>query len=138
MKKTYELDEKIEFPNSIHAVTTEKGTLFVARNEPTWMLVNDDEKEILSDLLEGKTPRETIHHISRHNNPERTIKNLEKTLKKILLSEFYQKEESIQKENIPFHIYITNECNFSCKHCYKNAKKQKKRRTDRKRTQRYR
>lgn len=125
MKKEYKLDEHIQFPSVLTRVVTDRGMLFVGRNEPTWLLVNKQEEKVIEELLKGKTPRETIHELAKNSDVHQTMKNLETTLQKVSLTEFYEKENTESKENIPFHIYITNECNFACKHCYKNASKEK-------------
>lgn len=122
VKKTFELDGRLNLPKKVSFVNRPEGILCIEKFNPSFILVDNDEFEILKELLKGLSIKEAslIGYSKRKNVPlvEEKTKNL---LKKIEKYNFYEGLNKPQDSKWPMHLYLTNKCNLKCKTCYKDA-----------------
>lgn len=108
-KKTFDLDKGVNLPQNVTSVERDEGILYIAKFNPSFILVDDLESKILQGLLEGKTIREAATNSS--NPLSETEKAVRTLLEKIERHGFYEGANKPQDQKWPMHLYLTNRCN---------------------------
>ena len=113
-KVDFDLDLTVSLPVAYTRHVVRNMHLLIVGDRPTWIVLNNDEYEALQSLAEGCTVRALL---GQHS--ENTVSRL---LSKIHQARFY-KDDASSRRNYPVKLtlYITNECNLRCAHCYASA-----------------
>lgn len=120
-RKNIEIDinSRLYFPEEITVKEINNGRyLCVSVRTANWIVINKVQKEMLYDLIEGKTIQEVSDAF-----PDDTDNLLNKLLSSIMARKF----AALSKDDICIemddkskylNIYLTQACNLRCKHCF--------------------
>ena len=113
-----DIDSRLYFPEEITIKEINDGRyLCVSVRTANWIVINKIQKEMLCDLIDGKTIQEVSDAF-----PNDTDNLLNKLLSSIMARKF----ATLNKDDIPvkmddkskyLNIYLTQACNLRCKHC---------------------
>jgi radical SAM protein with 4Fe4S-binding SPASM domain len=125
--KTFNLDKGLNLPSNINSVKREEGYLYVAKFNPSFILLSELESKIFEELMEGKSIRDSTKLTFDRTNVEARVleQTVSQLLEKIEISGFYEGISNAQEKTWPLHLYVTDYCNLRCKTCYKNAGERK-------------
>lgn len=119
------MDSSIEIPSDITYHFIEGKWLIIALELPSWIVVNEIGIEYIKGLRKGWTINNLISNIQNKFNISResAIRNLKSTLIEIDKNMFYQNplQYNNEKNHHQLFLYLTNQCNLNCVHCYLNA-----------------
>lgn len=114
-----DIDSRLYFPEEITVKEINDGRyLCVSVRTANWIVINKIQKEMLCDLIDGKTIQEVSDAF-----PNDTDNLLNKLLSSIMARKF----ATLNKDDIPakmddkskyLNIYLTQACNLRCKHCF--------------------
>jgi radical SAM protein with 4Fe4S-binding SPASM domain len=126
MKKYFDVNHSLDIPKNISKRKMGDYLLYLAPENPSWVVFDYDESLIFEELRRGKSILDSEKEFVKKTNYDRE-KVREKTkslLKEIEVHGFYDNNTSIVKSNrYLVHWYVTNECNLSCINCYMDAGK---------------
>ncbi|PEJ11752.1 hypothetical protein CN684_00190 [Bacillus wiedmannii] len=126
-KEKFNLDSFLNLPNPIvHKVIDDKN-LFLAIKVPAWVVLDELESMLMSELINKKTLREAIKSVAlrSHLDPIELINVMKKLISTLYSKDFFNKmyeksDNYVQNvRNLQFHL--TNRCNLRCTHCYMNS-----------------
>jgi len=125
--KKISIDNYVNLPKKIFSKSFPEGDVHIAKENPSWILTSTLETEILEQLMNKQTIRESaikVYETGKHNleEVEDSTKSL---LEKLEAFGFYEGHTVQNNENLALHLYLTTGCNLSCKHCYKDAGKKR-------------
>lgn len=114
-----DIDSRLYFPEEITVKEINDGRyLCVSVRTANWIVINKIQKEMLCDLIDGKTIQEVSDAF-----PNDTDNLLNKLLSSIMARKF----ATLNKDDIPvkmddkskyLNIYLTQVCNLRCKYCF--------------------
>lgn len=117
MKKNiieFEIDFEsvLDLPSNVSYHKINSKHLFIAPLIPSWLTFNDIEKNIFNCFLEKKT-------ITQILNIGYKLDEIINVLAAIKFKKFSSKTKSKIRKNLhSATLYLTNECNLRCSHCY--------------------
>jgi uncharacterized radical SAM superfamily Fe-S cluster-containing enzyme len=114
--KCFKLDNKINLPTEISISKVKDKYLVVAPKKGTYIVLDNIQLQFLNYLKEGHTLGKLLK--SQHYNTE-FYPELQDLLVQFEFRKFYESYQPNLKEELSAHIYLTNECNLRCIHCYR-------------------
>ncbi|XME01987.1 radical SAM/SPASM domain-containing protein [Lachnospiraceae bacterium C1.1] len=107
-----DLDKRFQFPNDVVIKRFENKNLVIYTEGVLWLVFSDDEQKVYNALSSGLSIKEALE-----NFDEDTVISV------ISQIEAKQFEHPIVRESDDknIYIYLTNNCNERCKHCYMYA-----------------
>jgi radical SAM protein with 4Fe4S-binding SPASM domain len=108
----FDLNLVIDLPSNFNYHKINGKHLLIAPLIPSWLVLDDIEKEIFDLFLAKKTAVQII-------NMSYSQKDVINLLAKISFQKFNDKTKSrIRKNLYSATLYLTNDCNLRCVHCY--------------------
>lgn len=123
MQKQFKLNDTINLPHEVSKRRVKGKNLFIAKQNPTWIVLDDEEGLILEELLKNKTLKESLYQHYNQFNSSETEKVAKNLLTKIEKNGFYEKGSFEETKNLPLFLVTTNRCNLTCRQCYVDAGK---------------
>ena len=116
MKKTntilIDLTKKYLFPQKISTIYYKGLILIISDETARWLVLNNDKQLEFFDLLKKNNISDSL---AKFDGPETDAKNVIMQIEaKHFESDFVRKFNGGNR----LHIYLTNECNLRCPHCY--------------------
>ena len=113
-------DTILNLPHNLFYQNIENELLVISQNTANWIvLFNDEQKKILNLLIN----KHTLQEISEITNNE----DFNFVISQIIDRDFLENQpiEFNLPQNEGLYIYLTNDCNLSCTHCYMYSGKPK-------------
>ena len=114
--KCFNLNRIINLPKEISISCINDKHLVIAPKKGTYIVLDNIQLEFLKFLMKGNTLKELVN--SRHYNKELYPK-LQDLLIQFEVRKFYESYQPKQKIKLSARLYLTNECNLRCTHCYR-------------------
>ena len=137
MEKEFDVEDCVELPLQTVKHVIDEYTVILAPEYPNWIVLDNDEMKLYTELEKGKTIIQAMDNYSMEKQCEddEVIERMTSLLTKVDDTEFYQQTKSLIEEPIEsirklVHINLTNNCNLRCSHCYMSAGKTKELRLD--------
>ncbi|NCD00844.1 radical SAM protein [bacterium] len=112
IEKEFDLEKKVLLPDDIVYKKIDSHNLIISPSIPSWLTLEDCEKNIFDLIKNGLKPQEIVelgHEVDK----------VVSVLVKIDIKKFYRATKSTIRENLySATLYLTNNCNLRCKHCY--------------------
>ena len=127
IERIFSLDDMIGLPNHLVFREVDGNVLILAPEKPNWIVTNYTGREIINNLVESKTIRESMLIAAKklQVSDEEIIEHTKKLLTDIEEYKFYESTQPIDlDESSPptrLQLYLTNRCNLRCVHCYMNS-----------------
>lgn len=104
-----DVNKKFHFPAELVAKKYKNNNLIIYTEGVLWLVLSDNEKAIFDFLAKGKSIAEAIDNFEEQD-----------VIRVISQIEAKQFEHPIIKEHkeLNIYIYLTNNCNEHCEHCY--------------------
>ena len=118
--KCFNLNSKINLPIDISISCVQDKYLVVAPKKGTYIVLDSIQLELFKFLMKGHTLREIVN--SRHFNTE-YHPELQDLLIQFEVRKFYESYQPKQNKKLSARIYLTNDCNLKCIHCYRHSGK---------------
>ncbi len=106
------LDKRFHFPENIVIRKFENKNLVIYSEGVLWLVFDDKELEIYKEFSKGKSIQEVLDKYDEENVVEVLLQIEAKQFEHPVVSEPNEKN---------IYIYLTNNCNEHCKHCYMYA-----------------
>lgn len=121
-KYKIDIEKNYSFPLDIRIIKYRGDILVISRLTANWVVLHTQEQlNILHALSEGKSIKEIIDSQSFNNQ------DINYVVLQIEAKRFCSKiVHSSTEESRSLHLYLTNECNLGCPHCYMFSGKQSK------------
>ena len=123
MQKNEKLNsnDTLFFPKEVVFKTYKSFYVAIAIETANWIVLpNQFQVKILKDLMNGTSIGNVISSIT-----EAEIKQIKSLLSKLLARKFASKKSPPELSSTPssnfLNIYLTNECNLRCNHCFMNS-----------------
>lgn len=114
--KCFTLNSKINLPMDISISYVEDKYLVVAPKKGTYIVLDSIQLEFFRFLIKGHTLRGLLN--SKYYNNEYFPK-LQDLLIQFEVRKFYENYKPIENKELSARLYLTNECNLKCIHCYR-------------------
>lgn len=106
-------DNKIyTFPEQIDTVTYKDKILVIAPQQANWIVLNNPVEVTLFNAIQKQSLKEVM---AQYPNDLNSLRNV---LIQVEARKFYDRTKKIYIGKEKLHIYLTNECNMRCPHCY--------------------
>ncbi len=114
MQVSLKIDENkiYTFPEQIDTVTYKDKILVIAPQQANWIVLNNPVELTLFDAIQKQSLKEVM---AQYPNDRNSLRNV---LIQVEARKFYDRTKKIYIGKEKLHIYITNECNMRCPHCY--------------------
>ncbi len=117
--------DKFSFPQEIIFRRCAEGWLVVSVNTANWLVLRSDlQKDLLGQLIEGKTIGETALSL---NSSEKGMQEYKSLLAAITAREFAYIDQTPRPDYHEgyrmLNLYLTNACNLHCAHCFMKSGK---------------
>lgn len=112
IEKEVDCNKRFKFPENIVIRRFEDKNLVIYTEGVLWLVFNDDEFEIYKEFENGKSIQEVLEKYD--------VELVSEVLSQIEAKQFeHPKVRESNEKNI--YIYLTNNCNERCRHCYMYA-----------------
>ena len=107
-------NKKYAFPNDITAKYFKGFMLVISSSTGKWIVLNSQiQIDILKSLINGASVREVIDKFENINEIRNVLTQLEGKL--------FTEKISTEEQSFALRIYLTNNCNLRCRHCFMYA-----------------
>lgn len=117
VEKSIDIDKKYLLPEKLSYKQIDGKHLIISTNTANWILLHNNGQMQLFNMLKNKTLGEVFDSLISNQLEEA---DLIYVLTELEAKDFENRAGSPQKQ-VGMCIYLTNECNLRCKHCYMYA-----------------
>ena len=116
-EKSIELpDNKLfSFPSKIVYHHYDNRIFVISVDTANWLILNNEEELAFFELLKKYQLKEALEHFSG------STESAESVLAQIIGRDFENTKVELKSIESSLHLYLTNDCNMRCPHCYMNA-----------------
>ena len=118
MKKTISENHKYSFPNPIVEVRHRDKIIIIAKLTANWIVLDNESQYVFFQLLKDYSLGEALH---KYNGDIEDAKHVVMQLE----ARDFESCKVMRQENKGLHLYLTNQCNMRCPHCYMSAGEKK-------------
>ena len=118
MKKKLNGNKKYDFPSDISLVYHKGKILVIAVKTANWLVLENDSQLDFFNLLKDYTIEESFEQFKGdYSDAIEVITQIE--------ARQFHSHEVMTNDSRGLHLYLTNECNMRCPHCYMSAGRKK-------------
>ncbi len=117
MQVSLKIDENkiYTFPEQINTVKYKNKFLVIAPQQANWIVLNDPLELTLFNAIQEQPLKEVMAHYPN------SLDSLKNVIIQVEARRFFDRTKKIYIGKERLHIYLTNECNMRCPHCYMSA-----------------
>ena len=119
VKKTISKDTRFSLPENIKRIDYEGKILVVSPNTGNWLVLENEEQYTFLKLLESQDLCGALDKFDGEYD------NAQYTVTQIVAKDFENRNTKSKNYGGSMQLYLTNECNMRCPHCYMFAGKKK-------------
>lgn len=122
-RKDFNMDEGVDVPTIMTHHTINGQELLIAPEKATWITTSRVGKMVIDQFRMGKTIRQVVHQLQDDGHKLQTIESELRQLFVALEQKGFFQSISIkeQEPEISLQLFLTNQCNLNCIHCYMDA-----------------
>lgn len=126
-KTEFPLDEGLNLPKNMVLHRFDDTYLFVVPEKGMWLTVEEIGAGFVQSLTQGNSLAKAIGDMMdrRHITELDATCQMRSLLRQVAVKEFYEDTVPIESTTEPFdfnlHLYLTQQCNLRCKHCYMDS-----------------
>ncbi|HLD15459.1 MAG TPA: radical SAM protein [Candidatus Nanoarchaeia archaeon] len=123
MPKEFKLDEIVELPIEVSFHEVNNNILFIAKNNPSWFVTSKIGAVVFNNIRKRISLREAIKNaiLETSIDSKKIIEETKDLLWEIEYNDFYAGSTAYAQDTFPMHTYLTNGCNLTCTHCYRDS-----------------
>ena len=121
--KSFKLNDTFNLPRDIYISKVENKFLVVAQKKGTYIVLDDIQLKLFVFLKNGQTLNELLN--SKFYNID-LFPKLQDLLIQFEVRNFYESFQPDKKTQLTARLYLTNECNLRCNHCYRYSGEKEK------------
>lgn len=115
VKKTISKDTLFSFPSHLKAIEYKDKILVVSPDTANWLVLENAEQYCFFQLLESMDLGSALEQFQGEYS------DAQYTVTQIVAKDFENKKVKLKNSGGSMQLYLTNECNMRCPHCYMYA-----------------
>ena len=121
--KSFKLNAKFKLPSDISISVFENKFLVIAPKKGTYIVLDNIQLKFFKFLKIGHTLNELLNNKFYSND---LFPKLQDLLVQFEVRNFYESYKPVEKTQLTARLYLTNECNLKCIHCYRYSGEKEK------------